>query len=81
MKQQLKQDEYAMKMIESLSDFLAETVKPDDEDFDATALIHVIANVVPSLIYSQITGEEINMLEFNHIANRLCFQYLNKVEE
>ncbi len=34
--------------------------------------------VVGALYYKQLTGKEIDYLEFNHIANRLCFQFTEK---
>ena len=45
------------------------------EDDNLTHFMHALANVVPTLIYCDITGENTNQLEFNHIANKLCFQF------
>lgn len=55
-----------------LSDF-------DDED-KATAFLHALANVVPCDIYKKLTQDDIDILGFNHIANRLIFQFTKKVE-
>jgi hypothetical protein len=50
------------------------------EGDNLTHYIHALANLSPSVVYEQITGEKVNGLEFNHIANRLCFQYSNKID-
>lgn len=49
------------------------------ESEDPTAFFHALANIAPNMLYQQITGETPNSLEFNHIANQLCFQY-SKIE-
>ena len=56
----------------SLSDF-------DDED-KATAFLHALANVVPCSIYRKLTKDDVDILGFNHIANRLVFQFTKEVE-
>ena len=50
------------------------------EGDNMTHFIHALANVASTHIYNELTGDDLNHLEFNHIANRLCFQYMNKVE-
>lgn len=60
----------------------------NDEDSDAyipkeeltqgdnlSHFFHALANMVPTYIYNELSGIEMNTLEFNYIANRLCFQY------
>lgn len=46
-----------------------------------TDFIHVMANGVPSKIYSEITGDEKNHLDFNHLANKLVFKNSNLIED
>lgn len=49
---------------------------------DATAFVYAVACVAPAIVYGKLTGNEnINFLEFNHIANRLCFQYGKMIDE
>ena len=48
------------------------------EDNNITIFMHALANAFPTHFYNQITGDNLNMLEFNHLANSLCFQYMNK---
>ena len=45
------------------------------EGGNATHFIHALANLAPNFIYQKVTGDDKNMLEFNHMANHLCFQY------
>jgi hypothetical protein len=69
---------------------LAELFNPDsehyidlkefDDDNNATDFIHAMANMVPCKMYGFLTGDMVNNLEFNHIANNLCFQYGKRVE-
>ena len=39
---------------------------------------HALANCVPVFFYTQFVDDKVNLLDFNHIANKLCFQFLNK---
>lgn len=57
----------------SLSDF-------EDED-KATAFLHALANIVPCNIYKTLTQDEVDILGFNHIANRLVYQFTQKDEK
>lgn len=79
-----KQLEYASKVLgviqsifEEDSEFHLNKEELLDSD-NLTDFIHVIANVVPCRIFNNFTGEENNHLEFNHIANSLCFQYMKE---
>lgn len=47
-------------------------------DDNATAFFHALANIVPTQVYNNFTNDKKNTLEFNHLANRLCFQNMNK---
>jgi len=44
-----------------------------------TEFIHVLSNSVPNAVYQKVTGVELSNLDFNHIANKLCFQYSSKI--
>ena len=41
---------------------------------EATDFMYALANTVPALIYAHLTDEKIDILEFNHIMNRLICQ-------
>lgn len=45
------------------------------EGDNLTHFMHALANLAPTILYNKITGDEKNNLEFNHLANQLCFQY------
>ena len=55
-----------------------------EELMEGNNLIHfmrALANVAPVHLYNSLTGDNKNQLEFNHVANRLCFQYMNAAKE
>jgi len=43
--------------------------------------IHALANLAPTMLFNEVTGSNKNILEFNHEANKLCFQYTTKTED
>lgn len=45
---------------------------------DLNDFMHALATLMPSSIYTVLTGDKVDGLRFNHIANRLCFQYKKK---
>lgn len=45
------------------------------EDGELTEFIFALACVVPAKLFNEITGNDKNYLEFNHLANQLCFQF------
>ena len=52
----------------------------DIEEF-TTEFIAAIACIVPAKIFQKLTGEDVNNIDFNHIANKLCFQLSNAIKE
>ena len=81
----IKQEEYYMKIMSAIS----EVVEDEDSEHyigledlqkgdNMTDFIHVISNVVPSMVFNKLTGSSLNYLDFNHTANSLCFQYSEK---
>jgi hypothetical protein len=51
------------------------------EGDNLTHFMHALANVAPAHLFNNLTGDNKNQLEFNHVANQLCFQYMNSVGE
>jgi len=51
------------------------------EGTNATEFIHALGNMVPTHFYNQLTSENLQILEFNHLANRLVFQNANSITE
>lgn len=75
-----KHDEYAQKLMMQIMAVIT------DEDCDnyigieeisenAAEFTHAMMNIAPALVYTKLTGEDKNLLECNHVANQLCFQY------
>lgn len=46
------------------------------EGDNLTEFMHALANVVPAQVCSKITGKDFNYLEFNHMANTMCVQFM-----
>lgn len=80
-----KDHEYAGKILSCLNQLFNDE---DGENFigvdelskgdNGTDFIHALANIVPTTIYNKFTGSDEENLSFNHIANRLCFQFREK---
>lgn len=74
-------EEIAAKLLLGVSEMIQDE---DNENFinlkevDLTDFIHALSNVMPCYVYEKLTGQDKNQLEFNHIANQLCFQYMIK---
>ena len=81
MKQRKKEVDYAFKISRKILELFEEDdnyfIDVEDDDFDMTAFTHAMATIAPNLIFTKLTNQEQNNLEFNHIANTLCFQYSN----
>lgn len=45
------------------------------EDDNATQFIHALATLAPANLYCKLTHQDLTGLEFNHVANVLCFQF------
>lgn len=75
-----KQEEYTVKILEKLQ-LLFDTdadngidVHELEDNENASAFFHAIANLAPTVVYNKLTQKQVGTLDFNHIANRLCFQ-------
>ena len=78
---QQRQLQYTTKLLGAIQEGCFDEEAPnkiDLKDFNdeekLTDFIHALANCVPNQIFGKLKGSEVNNLEFNHIANRLCFQ-------
>lgn len=80
----------AMHYAAVLSGVIAEAIEGEDpvidkeellSDDNLTHFIHALANGMPTAVYNSLTGDQANQLEFNHIANKLCFQFMNIKDE
>ena len=55
-------------------------IKELEEEGGLTNFIHAMSNIAPATLYSKLTNDDKNILEFNHLANQLVFQYAEKGE-
>jgi len=75
-----KQEEYTVKILDQLQHLFEEVnenridIKELEDNTNAADFFHALANLAPTVVYSKLTEKEIGTLDFNHIANRLCFQ-------
>lgn len=75
-----KQEEYTLKILGQLQSLFDK----DNENFidmqelednnNASDFFHSLANLAPTIVYSNLTKVEIGTLDFNQLANKLCFQ-------
>lgn len=82
MKDLKKEDEYAAKIIVKIQELFDE----DDENYidleslEATDFAHALMNVAPAHIMNKLMNEQKDILESNHMANQLCFQYTKLIK-
>lgn len=92
MSNQDKLDQYTKKILVALEETILNPeseyfIDPDDHPkaesghADIAPMIHALATVAPTLLYRQLTSTEIDVLEFNHVANRLCMRFANIITE
>ena len=73
--------QYTAIIVEAISKLIEEDgeLSIDKEELfegdNLTGFFHALANVAPSCLYDAMTGNNVDILEFNHIANKLVFQY------
>ena len=82
-----EEEEKYLRYAAIISAKLAELFEEDgelygDEDLpnSLTEFIHALATVAPCHLHNNITGDDKNHLEFNHLCNQLCFQYARNEE-
>ncbi|AXG73961.1 hypothetical protein DVK85_06760 [Flavobacterium arcticum] len=81
-----KQQEYTVKILEQLQQ-LFETecenhidIKELEDNSNAADFFHALGNLAPAVVYNKLTKNSAGTLDFNQIANRLCFQNV-KIKE
>lgn len=76
-----KSEQYAAKITAQLFELFNDEcenhidISEMGEGNNATDFIHALSNIAPNLITTRLTGSMRTMLEFNHLANQLVFQY------
>jgi len=82
-----KQEEYTIKILDQLQQLFEESnenrieIKELEDNSNASDFFHALANLAPTVVYSKLTEKEIGTLDFNHIANRLCFQNVININD
>lgn len=86
--QEIRMADYQMRILDALNDVLFDETSDRyiggeelSEGDNATEFIHVLATAAPNYVYRAITGHDVDNLQFNHIANTLCFQYMSVTDE
>jgi len=80
-----KEQEYANKIYSHITELFNDDCenKIDKDDFDSnensSMFFHCLSTLAPAMLYNHLTGNDVDALEFNHIANRLTFQF-SKIE-
>ena len=76
--------QYAVTIESVLSEALNDENHPNHIEIKEATInefFHALANVVPTAYFNKIVGGDKNYLEFNHVANTLCVQYLNHKDD
>lgn len=82
-----KLEQYVIKLQSQISEVFNPDcdnyINPDDLEVDdnATTFIHALANCMPFIIYKQLTGEDCDLLQFNHNCNRIIVNHSLEKEE
>jgi hypothetical protein len=51
-------------------------LKELNDEENLKAFFHALSTVVPCSFFNRwVTNQELNHLEYNHLANKLCFEY------
>ena len=75
-----KQQEYTEKILGQLQNLFEEEtengidLKELQDNNNASDFFHALANLAPAVVYNKLTQKSVGSLDFNQIANRLCFQ-------
>jgi len=82
-----KEFEYAVK----LNDQIAAMFNEESENYidineleneeNAVAFFHALANIMPTRFFNKLTNDDKNLLQFNHVANQLVFQFAKSVDQ
>lgn len=78
-----KKTEYCALILTKIGEMFEEDenlLKDISDGDNCTDFFHALANMVTTNLYNQLTSGDLNMLQFNHIANQLVFQNSNRVD-
>lgn len=81
-----KETEYAMLIIDTIANELADEESSlhrigTEVGDNANEFFYALSTLAPLHVYNKLTGEDLDPLEFNHVMNRLIFQFAGKEED
>ncbi len=83
-----KAAEYAVKISHQVAEMLQNKDCPNyigidtlEEEDTVTEFMYELSTLAPAYIYQELTGDNVDALGFNHIANRLVFQFSKLVKD
>ena len=78
-----KQQEYAAIILGKIGEIFEGDIDAEEllDEGNAQDFIYALSSLVPTHIYNGFSGDEKNVLEFNHFANVLIFLYATIKEE
>lgn len=82
-----KAQEYAKKLHDKIGELFSEDDENfidisefDNDNYNMTLFFHALMNLMPGTIFYNFTGEAKSTLDLNHMANRLCCQYIELID-
>lgn len=69
-----KANDYSLQILDGIAKSAINQDELTDPD-NLKAFIQALANLVPHAIHHNLTGEDITVLEFNHLANNVAVDY------
>jgi len=73
-----KQEQFLQKLILHMNGIFQEDsenhISADDLEEYGNEFFHVLSNMMPCYYYRALTGSDTDVLEFNHMMNKLIFQ-------
>ncbi len=55
-------------------------IKDLNAEENLKAFFHALSTVAPTAIFNKMCQDDKNHLEFNHLANQLCFEFSHSVD-
>ena len=81
-----KETQYAIKIIAQLQGLFDEDcenfidISELKEGKNVNHFTHALANIAPTMLVNKLANQKLDLLGFNHMANKLCMLYINIVE-
>ena len=69
--------QYSIKILSKIEDLIREDEDLQSElgdEVNFQCFLHAISTMIPNGLYNGFTGDDLDNLEYNHLANKLCFE-------